>query len=170
MPTGPFCLSFMPMGPRPILLFLYAILNVSPHDLLSLLSLNIARHLDSSKFVFYLDKLVLRPLSLSSISRTDTIAALRCSSLFLFASPLSSSYWHLVVFGSFLRHHETTREHENIPSDIKLEESQLSLKQARFDFTESCFDYNESRLDSSSNHTIGSPLDTASHMNSLLNP
>ena len=63
MATGPFSLclralfvyvfyayepsSFMPTGPRPILLFLYAILNVSPHDMLSLLSLNIARHLDS---------------------------------------------------------------------------------------------------------------------------
>ena len=45
----------MPMGPRPILLFLDATLNVSPHDLLSLLSLNIAHHLDASKLVFLFD-------------------------------------------------------------------------------------------------------------------
>ena len=69
------------------------------------------------------------PLLLScSILRTDAIRALCCSSLFsLFSSPHSSSYRHLVCSGSFVSHHKMTQERENIPSNIKLEESRLSL-------------------------------------------
>ena len=54
----PLCLRallFMPTGPRSIVLFLCAILTVLPHDMLSLLSLNIARHLDSYPNLFSFD-------------------------------------------------------------------------------------------------------------------
>ena len=73
--------------------------------------------------------LVLCPLSLSlSLSSTDAIRVLCCSSLFSpFASPLSSSYRHLGCSGSFVHNHKTTQGIANIPSNIKLEKSRLSL-------------------------------------------
>ena len=52
MPTGPFIYAY---GPSLVIVFLYAILTVSPMICYPLLSLNIARHLDSYPNSFLLD-------------------------------------------------------------------------------------------------------------------
>ena len=74
---GPFLfVSFKPVGPWPVYCLSCAILNVSLHDLLFLLSLNIARHLDSSKFVFYLDMSIFCLGSLSAPPRLQPLTQL----------------------------------------------------------------------------------------------